>query len=96
MTAISAAVTEPMRRIRSGSRAAPSPIFCGKIVAPTMLAWPWTASIPNRLGIAGAPPARGRIAASQIASASFSHSGAGALSLLPGPELPPAKYDPNR
>ena len=37
---------ELIRRISSGSRVAPSPIFCGNTVAPTIFAWPCTASIP--------------------------------------------------
>lgn len=51
VTASSRAVISPIRRISSGFRVAPRPIFCGKMVAPTMLAWPWTASIPQMSGI---------------------------------------------
>ena len=48
----SSAVASPMRRTRSGSCAAPRPILCGKMVALGRLLWPWTASTPNRIGIA--------------------------------------------
>jgi hypothetical protein len=40
-----------------GSRAAPRPILCGKIVAPTTLLWPCTASMPKMIGISWWPPA---------------------------------------
>ena len=42
----SVAVTSPVRLARSGSRVAPMPMLCGRIVAPTTLLWPWTASTP--------------------------------------------------
>ena len=48
---ISTAVARPMRSTRSASPAAPSPTLCGKIVAPTTLSWPWTASTPYRIGM---------------------------------------------
>src|SRR5207248_2969617 len=43
----SLAVTVPMRSIRSGSCAAPSPMLWGNSVAPITLLWPWTASVPQ-------------------------------------------------
>ena len=47
---ISSAVAAPIRRTRAGSRAAPSPMSCGKIVAPATLLWPCTASPPYIIG----------------------------------------------
>ena len=78
MTRISTAVTFPIRSISSGSRAAPSPTLCGKIVAPTILLWPCTASVPPR---SGWPVRRDRHPSRpRKASASASQSCAGARS----------------
>ena len=58
VAAVSAAVAAPIRRISAGSRIAPSPILCGKSVAPTMLLAPWTASVPQITGTTGRPSVR--------------------------------------
>ncbi len=42
---ISAAVACAILRISAGSRIAPRPTLCGNSVAPTILLWPWTASV---------------------------------------------------
>ena len=93
--AISRAVTSPIFLISSGSRIAPRPMFCGKMVAPTMFACPWTASTPHIVGICSPDPLRPNSTAFQNASASFSHSAAGAFSFPPGALLPPARIEPN-
>src|SRR5216683_4201518 len=41
----------PFLSTRSGSRVAPRPTLCGKMVAPRKLLWPWIASTPYRSGI---------------------------------------------
>jgi hypothetical protein len=42
----SSAVARPMFWTSAGFRVAPRPMLCGKIVAPTTLLCPWTASTP--------------------------------------------------
>src|SRR5258708_28720614 len=41
----------PILSTRSGSRVAPRPTLCGKMVAPRKLLWPWMASTPYRSGM---------------------------------------------
>src|SRR5437016_3507789 len=57
VTRTSRAVISSMPRMSAGSRVAPGPMLCGKIVAPGMLLWPCTASVPHRRGIPEEPPA---------------------------------------
>ena len=94
VTRISSAVAAPIRSISSGSRIAPRPMLCGKIVAPMMLLWPCTASVPQIIGMP-TPPSHVSIDASQNASASASQlSGVVRLS-PPGAELPPFSTEPS-
>ena len=75
----SSAVASPMRRMSAGSCVAPRPMLCGKIVALGRLLWPWTASTPNRIGIAiplapGFSEAARKLATSRCQSAALPRS----------------------
>jgi hypothetical protein len=61
---ISSAVARPMSPIIAGSCAMPRPMLCGKIVAPTMLLCPCTASVPQITGMP-TPPSDVSVDASQ-------------------------------
>jgi hypothetical protein len=48
---VSFAATCSTSSTSAGSRVEPSPMLCGKMVAPTRLPWPCTVSTPYRIGI---------------------------------------------
>src|SRR4051794_34492475 len=85
----SSATARPTRCASAGSRVAPSPMLCGKIVAPTTLLWSCTASTPYRMGM---PSGVARAAFWKLSYMSPQD----AAVFGDGPEPPPDSPEPSR
>ena len=86
---VSSAVTCSTARTSPGSRLAPSPMLCGKTVAPYMLPSPWTESMPYSSGMCS-----GVASAAAWKRSIMSAQAAGVLSV--GVEPPPDRMAPRR